>query len=58
MCAVVWRGGSIVLTNFSSLDLHNPSASTANKLGYPLPIISHSEARERALRRYKNPGEE
>ncbi|KAH9482561.1 Deoxyribodipyrimidine photo-lyase [Psilocybe cubensis] len=39
-------------------ELHNPSASLASKLGYPLPIIAHNEARQRALRRYKNPGEE
>ncbi|KAF9534204.1 DNA photolyase, FAD-binding/Cryptochrome [Crepidotus variabilis] len=39
-------------------DLHNPSESAANKLGYPLPMVIHSEARERALRRYGNPGEE
>ncbi|KAF9057672.1 FAD binding domain of DNA photolyase-domain-containing protein [Panaeolus papilionaceus] len=38
-------------------DLYNPSKSTANKLGYPLPIIPHNEARDRALRRFKNPGE-
>jgi len=28
------------------------------KLGYPKPIVDHFEARDRALRRYKNPGEE
>ena len=28
------------------------------KLGYPKPIVDHVEARARALRRYKNPGEE
>jgi len=27
------------------------------KLGYPKPIVDHFEARIRALRRYKNPGE-
>ncbi|KAF8914013.1 FAD binding domain of DNA photolyase-domain-containing protein [Gymnopilus junonius] len=37
-------------------DLHDPSSALADKLGYPRPIILHSEARERALRRYKNPG--
>jgi len=26
-------------------------------LGYPKPIVEHKEARERALRRYKNPGD-
>ena len=40
------------------LDLHNPSAAVANRLGYPLPIIPHNEARERALRRFKHPGVE
>lgn len=39
-------------------DLHNPSASAVDKLGYPRPIVKHDEARQRALRRYKNPGEE
>ncbi|KAF9569316.1 hypothetical protein CPC08DRAFT_623471 [Agrocybe pediades] len=38
-------------------DLHNPSARLADKLGYPRPIIPHNEARDRALRRYKNPGQ-
>ncbi|KDR83626.1 hypothetical protein GALMADRAFT_235921 [Galerina marginata CBS 339.88] len=38
-------------------DLHNPSFTLADKLGYPRPIISHNEARERALKRYKNPGD-
>ncbi|KAJ7180222.1 FAD binding domain of DNA photolyase-domain-containing protein [Mycena crocata] len=37
-------------------DLHNPSASLADKLGYPRPIVKHDEARHRALRRFKNPG--
>ncbi|KAH7343501.1 DNA photolyase, FAD-binding/Cryptochrome [Rhizoctonia solani] len=32
--------------------------SEFKKLGYPKPIVDHKEARERALRRYKNPGEE
>ncbi|KAG6911209.1 hypothetical protein DXG01_003076 [Tephrocybe rancida] len=39
------------------LNLHNPSESAAKKLGYPLPIVKHADARERALRRFKNPGE-
>jgi len=26
------------------------------KLGYPKPLVDHSEARERAIRRFKNPG--
>ncbi|KAJ7682673.1 DNA photolyase, FAD-binding/Cryptochrome [Mycena polygramma] len=37
-------------------DLHNPSASIAKKLGYPLPIVKHNEARDRAVRRFKDPG--
>ncbi|KAJ7094646.1 FAD binding domain of DNA photolyase-domain-containing protein [Mycena belliarum] len=37
-------------------DLHKPSASIANKLGYPLPIVKHDEARDRAIRRFKEPG--
>ncbi|KAF8314757.1 hypothetical protein DL93DRAFT_2057858 [Clavulina sp. PMI_390] len=32
--------------------------SAFKKLGYPKPIIDHAEGRDRALRRYKNPGEE
>lgn len=31
------------------------SAEEFKKLGYPKPIVDHSEARQRALRRYKNP---
>jgi deoxyribodipyrimidine photo-lyase len=38
------------------IDIHNPSGTVADKLGYPRPIIMHDEARKRALRRYKNPG--
>ncbi|KAJ7498792.1 FAD binding domain of DNA photolyase-domain-containing protein [Mycena latifolia] len=37
-------------------DLHNPSASVAAKLGYPQPIVNHDKARDRAIRRFKNPG--
>ncbi|KAI0251262.1 DNA photolyase, FAD-binding/Cryptochrome [Lactifluus subvellereus] len=37
-------------------EIHNPSAKLAEKLGYPRPLIDHKEARDRALRRYKNPG--
>lgn len=44
--------------HFDYVDLYNPSAAVANRLGYPLPIIPHKEARERALRRFKNPGVE
>ncbi|KAF7355427.1 Deoxyribodipyrimidine photo-lyase [Mycena sanguinolenta] len=37
-------------------DLHNPSASVADKLGYPRPIVKHEESRARAMRRFKDPG--
>ncbi|KAJ6598937.1 FAD binding domain of DNA photolyase-domain-containing protein [Mycena vulgaris] len=37
-------------------DLHNPSVAMADKLGYPRPIVKHDEARDRAIRRFKNPG--
>ncbi|TFK29384.1 Cryptochrome/photolyase FAD-binding domain-containing protein [Coprinopsis marcescibilis] len=39
-------------------DLHNPSISIAKRLEYPIPIIEHKAGRERALRRFKTPGEE
>ncbi|PWO00508.1 hypothetical protein FA09DRAFT_294029 [Tilletiopsis washingtonensis] len=34
------------------------SKAEFEKLGYPKPIVDHKQARERALRRFKNPGEE
>ncbi|KAH9964010.1 DNA photolyase, FAD-binding/Cryptochrome [Russula compacta] len=37
-------------------EIHNPPAKLADKLGYPRPLIDHKEARDRALRRYKNLG--
>ncbi|CAE7204149.1 unnamed protein product [Rhizoctonia solani] len=50
------------LKGLSGKALHNPydhlSPSDFKKLGYPKPLVNHKEARERALRRYKNPGEE
>ncbi|KJA30142.1 hypothetical protein HYPSUDRAFT_126179 [Hypholoma sublateritium FD-334 SS-4] len=46
------------LRKLHGTDLHNPPATLADELGYPRPIIDHHVARERALRRYKNPGEE
>jgi len=46
------------LRQLSGTDLHNPSVKIADKLGYPRPIVKHGEVRARALRRYKNPGEE
>ncbi|KAF8238795.1 hypothetical protein L208DRAFT_1240741 [Tricholoma matsutake] len=44
------------LRKLSGTDLHNPPASVAEELGYPRPVIKHEDARQRALRRYKNPG--
>ncbi|KAI0772620.1 DNA photolyase, FAD-binding/Cryptochrome [Irpex lacteus] len=40
------------------VNIHNPPAKLAQKLGYPLPLVRHDEARQRAIRRYKNPGDE
>ncbi|KAH0839897.1 DNA photolyase, FAD-binding/Cryptochrome [Lanmaoa asiatica] len=40
------------------IELHNPPGNVADKLGYPRPIVEHAEVRERAIRRYKNPGQE
>ncbi|KAG8727512.1 hypothetical protein FRC12_022451, partial [Ceratobasidium sp. 428] len=45
--------GKTLYDPFTHLD-----KTTFKKLGYPEPIVVHKEARERALRRYKNPGEE
>ncbi|KIJ20270.1 hypothetical protein PAXINDRAFT_68784 [Paxillus involutus ATCC 200175] len=39
-------------------EIHNPPIKVADKLGYPRPIVVHAEVRERAIRRYKNPGQE
>lgn len=36
---------------------HRLSKGEFEQLGYPKPIVEHKEARERALRRYKNPGD-
>ncbi|GAC76270.1 deoxyribodipyrimidine photolyase [Moesziomyces antarcticus T-34] len=42
--------------------IHDPYARLSKaefeKLGYPKPIVEHAQARQRALRRYKNPGDE
>ncbi|KIK42534.1 hypothetical protein CY34DRAFT_23937 [Suillus luteus UH-Slu-Lm8-n1] len=46
------------LKNLYGSDIHNPPAKVADKLGYPRPIVNHAETRERAIRRYKTPGEE
>ncbi|KAG2156169.1 DNA photolyase, FAD-binding/Cryptochrome [Suillus clintonianus] len=43
---------------FTNAEIHNPSAKIADQLGYPRPIVNHAEARVRAIRRYKTPGEE
>lgn len=46
------------LRNVFGPELHNPPAKLADKVGYryPGPLVNHKEARDRALRRYKNPG--
>ncbi|KAN0097489.1 DNA photolyase, FAD-binding/Cryptochrome [Tylopilus felleus] len=46
------------LKNLQGPELHNPPINVADKLGYPRPIVVHAEVRERAIRRYKNPGQE
>ena len=38
-------------------ELYNPPAAVADKLGYPRPCVIHADVRDRALRRYKNPGD-
>lgn len=49
------------LKGLSGKALHDPYShldkATFKKLGYPEPLVNHKEAREQALRRYKNPGE-
>ena len=39
-------------------EVYNPSGEAADKVGYPRPVVRHEDVRERALRRYKNPGDE
>ncbi|KZT74314.1 DNA photolyase [Daedalea quercina L-15889] len=39
-------------------EIHQPPPGLADKLGYPRPLVDHNEARQRAIRRYKNPGAE
>ncbi|KAF8138439.1 DNA photolyase, FAD-binding/Cryptochrome [Boletus edulis] len=46
------------LKNLRGPELHNPPVKVADKLGYPRPIVVHAEVRERAIRRYQNPGQE
>ncbi|CDR99981.1 related to deoxyribodipyrimidine photo-lyase PHR [Sporisorium scitamineum] len=49
------------LKNVKGNAVHDPfhrlSKAEFDKLGYPKPIVEHAEARQRALRRYKNPGD-
>ncbi|KAG8745769.1 hypothetical protein FRC10_007030 [Ceratobasidium sp. 414] len=45
--------GNVLYDPFTHLD-----RAVFEKLGYPEPLVVHKEARERTLRRYKNPGEE
>ncbi|PWY97937.1 hypothetical protein BCV70DRAFT_165980 [Testicularia cyperi] len=49
------------LRNVKGKAIHDPygrlTKAEFEKLGYPKPIVEHKEARERALRRYKNPGD-
>ena len=37
-------------------EIHQPPPKLAEKLGYPLPLVNHNEARQRAIERYKNIG--
>ena len=41
------------LRNVRGSDIHCPPAKLAEQLGYPLPLVDHKEARERAIHRYK-----
>ncbi|KAK0498590.1 DNA photolyase, FAD-binding/Cryptochrome [Armillaria luteobubalina] len=45
------------LASIKTSEIHNPSAKTARALGYPLPIVDYKETRQRALKRFKTPGE-
>ncbi|PRP75200.1 hypothetical protein PROFUN_15963 [Planoprotostelium fungivorum] len=49
------------LKSLSGKALHDPfhklDKASFKKLGYPEPIVDHNEARKRALRRFKTPGE-
>ncbi|KAL1730976.1 DNA photolyase, FAD-binding/Cryptochrome [Schizophyllum commune] len=45
------------LKSLKGKEIHNPPVAVAKRLGYPLPIVKHSEAKERAIRRFKTPGE-
>ncbi|CAL1700848.1 unnamed protein product [Somion occarium] len=45
------------LAKVKGKEVHEPPSKVAEKLGYPTPFVKHSEARDRAMRRYKTPGE-
>ncbi|KAK7060513.1 DNA photolyase phr1 [Paramarasmius palmivorus] len=45
------------LSKLRGAELHKPPPSVADKLGYPRAIVEHDKSRERALRRFKNPGD-
>lgn len=45
------------LASVKGKDIHKPPVHLADKLGYPRPIVKHEEAKERAIRRFKNPGQ-
>jgi deoxyribodipyrimidine photo-lyase len=44
------------LASVKGKEIHKPSESTAERLDYPKPIVDHFEARDRAVRRFKEPG--
>lgn len=44
------------LASLKGKELHHPSEAHAEKLGYPKPLIDHFEAKDRAMRRFKDPG--
>jgi hypothetical protein len=56
-----WLAVRSVLPMHLRTAIHDPhgklSPKEFAKLNYPAPIVDHSEARARALARYKNPGE-
>ena len=51
----------LILGRCCQPDIHDPHARLSpaafKALNYPAPIVDHKKARERALERYKNPGE-
>jgi len=44
------------LAKVKGKEVHDPSPDTADAHRYPRKLVDHKEARERALRRYKEPG--